>query len=259
MDIKETSIYLKKIENILNKDGDKINYNGYFINELDKREFDSLLLIEKILYNKKVYIESTNKLRIDAQNRLNEIYESDASLEKNALQNILLVLENTPKANIEDLTLWRKILIPKEDEWLFLDNINKTVISRSKPLRDASKEDIEDLTLDIKLKDEQRIRINEYIKSKNDISKAPEITIDEMIESLDDGMSSLKKTKEQVKNTLNINPYQIQKEEYKSYLQKCYTTAIKQENDLAKEYYEEMLFRLSNTGIIEEVGYLYQN
>lgn len=259
MDIKETSIYLEKIENILNKEGNKVNYNGYLINEIDKGEFDSLLLIEKILFNKKVYIESTNKLRLDAQNRLNEIYESDASLEKTALQNILLVLENTPKTNIENLTLWRKILIPKEDEWLFNDNINKTIISRSKPLRDASKEDIEDLTLDIKLKDEQRIRINEYVKSKNSPLKKTEVTIDEMIESLDDGISSLKQIKEQVNESPNINPYQIKKEEYKSYLQKCYTTAIKQENDLAKEYYEEMLFRLSNTGIIEEVGYLYQN
>lgn len=264
METKETAIYLNKIKSILEKEGEKISFNGFLILPEDKEEFSSLLMMEKIMYNKKLYIESTNALKTSAINRFNELEKSNSALEKIALEQILMVLNETPKTCIENLTLCRKILVPKSYEAIFLDNINKTIISRSKPLRDASKADIEDLTLDIKLSQEQNKRIKDYVKVEllEPLQITENIGLNEIIENLDTSIKTLEKTK--LENAfendeqINIDPYKKQIEKYKDYLQDCYTKAIKLDDEVGQLYYEEMLLKLKDTNIIEEPGYLYQ-
>lgn len=264
MENKETAIYLNKIKSILEKEGEKISFNVFLILPEDKEEFSSLLMMEKIMYNKKLYIESTNALKANALNRLNELDQPNSALEKMALEQILMVLNETPKTSIENLTLCRKILVPKSLETIFLDNINKTVISRSKPLRDASKADIEDLTLDIKLSQEQNKRIKDYVKVEflEPIPVEENISLNEMIEDLDTSIKSLEQKKleslEISDEQDDIDPYKKQIEKYKDYLQDCYTKAIKLDDEVGQLYYEEMLLKLKDTNIIEEPGYLYQ-
>ena len=290
----ESQVYYKKIMDLLNKKGDKINYNGYLINAEDQEEFDGLLTIENILFNKKMLLESTNALRNSINERLNNIND-DALLEKEALVHLKEILDLTPKTPIENLTICRKILVPKEHKQLYLNNINKTVIGRFKPLRDASKEDLEDLTLDMTLLKNQRSRIKDYNKDTNNVS------LDELVDDLGKGIESLRSLKEEVlsddtydieslddspnmedyivpidysedakeniKKSIkepkliekSISPYENQLNEYKEYLRDHYKKAVISANETGKIYYEEMINRLDKNNLIEEPGYLMQN
>lgn len=242
----ERSMYLEVIAKLLDKKGEKVNINGYLVNEEDVEELKKALTAETILYNKKMFLENTNSFKERVLLRLTFLSDSDAIIEKEALNNILNILNETPKTRIEELSVYKKVLIPSRDIDKYIENLNKTILGRAKPLRDASKEDLEDLTLDVTLSQNQHKRINQYLEMNN-------TNLDNYIEDLDISLENLNAAKEDAMEMLTGDL----QDTYENYLNKCLFDSCELDNEVAIVYYEEMLNRYKNTRVVEELGYLY--
>jgi hypothetical protein len=240
----ERSSYLVRIAELLNKKGN-VDVEGYKIQDSDVAEFKNLLIIENLLFNKKLFIESTNSFKEAIELRLDFLKGSDYAIEKEALTVLLDILNKTPRTRLEDLTYNKRIIIPKEDEQRYIDNINKTTLGRAKPIRDASQKDLEDLTIEKSMKDAQKLRIDEYLDQNDSL-------FNEAIEELDVGIDSLQEAK---KAALEFaSQLEVSNDEYKDYLEECLSSTS---NVTSKYYYQEMLDRYEKTKKIEELGYLY--